>query len=172
MQNTAGFIQLLNRLNIIYLLIIGVLIMKKTRLITALLTAATIAFTSSVIAHGVVVPVGSKNLQIFKNASKMPVPTVLEEGVNAYFDDIVGSADPKAPLSCGMFQIEKGKPLVYTYDYDDVKIILDGHIYFSDGTQKVKGEVGDVLFFPKGATITFSTDDSGRALACGQRKLF
>lgn len=146
--------------------------MKKTHLVTGLLTAATLVFTASVFAHGVVVPVGSKNLQFFKHAQEKPIASMNEPGVNAYFEDIVGSADPKAPLSCGMFKIEKGNALVYTYDYDDTKIILDGHIYFSDGTQKVKGEKGDVLFFPKGATITFSTDDSGLAYACGQRKLF
>ncbi len=52
------------------------------------------------------------------------------------------------------------------------KLMLEGHIYFSDGEQKVKADKGDVLFFPKGSTITFSTDDSGLAYACGQRKLF
>tara|TARA_R110002050_G_scaffold57423_1_gene128781 strand:+ start:1847 stop:2287 length:441 start_codon:yes stop_codon:yes gene_type:complete len=146
--------------------------MKKTHLIGSLLTAATIVFASSVMSHGVEVPLGSKSLQMFKNAQEMPIASMNEPGVNAYFEDIVGSADPKAPLSCGMFKIEKGNELVYTYDYDDTKIILDGHIYFADGTQKVKGEKGDVLFFPKGATITFSTDESGLAYACGQRKLF
>lgn len=146
--------------------------MKKTHLISALLTAATIAFTSSVFAHGVEVPVGSKNLQIFKNVQEMPIASMDVPGVNAYFQDIVGSGDAKAPISCGFFKIEKGAPLVYTYDYDDTKIILGGHIYFDDGTQKVKGEKGDVMYFPKGSTITFSTDDSGLAWACGQRKLF
>lgn len=146
--------------------------MKKTHLISAVLTAAIIAFTSSVIAHGVEVPVGSKSLQIFKNAQEMPIASMNEPSVNAYFEDIVGSGDPKFPIACGMFRMEKGDPLVYTYDYDDTKIILDGHFYFSDGTQKVRAVKGDVMFFPKGATITFSTDDSGLAYACGQRKLF
>lgn len=146
--------------------------MKKTHFIGGLLTAATIIFATTVFAHGVEVPVGSKNLKIFKHAQEMPIASMNEPGVNAYFQDIVGSGDPKAPISCGLFKIEKGNPLVYTYDYDDTKIILDGHIYFSDGTQKVKGEKGDVMYFPKGSTITFSTDDSGLAYACGQRKLF
>ena len=169
----ARYLQIVNNLNTsIFIFTYGVFIMKKTHLISALLTAATLAFTTSVIAHGVEVPVGSKNLQIFKHAQEMPIASMNEPGVNAYFEDIVGSADPKAPIACGLFRIEKGEPLVYTYDYDDTKIILDGHIYFSDGTQKVKGEKGDVMYFPKGATITFSTDDSGLAYACGQRKLF
>lgn len=131
---------------------------------------AVLPFASS--AHGVTVPEGSKKLEIFKNITKAPIASMGISGVNAYFQDIVGSSSPKAPLTCGIFKIEKGAPLVYTYDYDDSKIILDGHIYFSDGTRKVKGEKGDVLFFPKGATITFSTDSVGVAYACGQRKHF
>ncbi|MDD1781114.1 cupin domain-containing protein [Enterovibrio sp. ZSDZ35] len=127
---------------------------------------------ASTFAHGVEVPTDSKSLKIFKDVTSMQIASMNEPGVNAYFEDIVGSSDPNAPISCGIFKMEKGKPLVYTYDYDDSKIILDGHIYFSDGSQTVKGEKGDVLFFPKGSTITFSTDDSGLAYACGQRKLF
>lgn len=146
--------------------------MKTFQMISAAILAATVTASTLVMAHGVEVPVGSKNLKYFKDAQSMPLASMNEPGVNAYFEDIVGSGDPKAPISCGLFKIEKGNPLVYTYDYDDHKIILEGHIYFSDGEQKVKGEKGDVLFFPKGSTITFSTDDSGLAYACGQRKLF
>jgi ethanolamine utilization protein EutQ (cupin superfamily) len=123
-------------------------------------------------AHGVEVPPGGKKLQIFKNAQRMPIASMNEPGVAAYFQDVVGSGDPKAPIACGLFRLEAGKPLVYTYTYDDTKIVLEGRIDFSDGTQKVKGEPGDVLFFPKGSTITFSTDTAGLAWACGQRKLF
>lgn len=129
-------------------------------------------FSTTSYGHGVTIQEGSKSLQHFKNAQKMPIASMNEPGVNAYFEDIVGTGNAVAPIACGMFKIEKGAPLVYTYDYDDSKIILEGHIYFSDGQQKVKGEPGDVLFFPKGSTITFSTDDSGLAYACGQRKLF
>ncbi|CZF85857.1 cupin domain-containing protein [Grimontia marina] len=140
--------------------------------IRVIMTLCLTAVAANVQAHGVKVPSDSKSLQIFKDVPSMQIASMNEPGVNAYFEDIVGSADPNAPIACGIFKIEKGNPLVYTYDYDDSKVILDGHIYFSDGNQKVKGEVGDVLFFPKGSTITFSTDDSGLAYACGQRKLF
>lgn len=145
--------------------------MKKSHLIGTLLAAAGMSFAVAAVAHGVQVPANSTELQIFKNAQRMPIKSMNEPGVNAYFEDVVGSSDPKAPIACGLFKIEKGNPLVYTYTYDDTKIILDGHIFFSDGKRKVKGEPGDVLFFPKGATITFSTDASGLAYACGQRKV-
>ncbi|MGF1769032.1 ethanolamine utilization protein [Enterovibrio makurazakiensis] len=143
--------------------------MMKLKLVTLFCVSISSTLVS---AHGVQVPNDSKSLQIFKNVPAMSIASMNEPGVNAYFEDIVGSSSPNAPMACGIFKIEKGNPLVYTYDYDDSKIILDGHIYFSDGTQTVKGEVGDVLFFPKGSTITFSTDDEGLAYACGQRKLF
>jgi ethanolamine utilization protein EutQ (cupin superfamily) len=146
--------------------------MKKLSITVLLVSIGASIYSAATLAHGTAVPEGSKNLTYFKNAQKSPISSMNIQGVNAYFEDVVGSGSPTAPLACGFFKIEKGKPLVYTYDYDDAKIILDGHIYFSDGTQKVKGQPGDVLFFPKGSTITFSTDKSGSAWACGQRKLF
>lgn len=146
--------------------------MKKSNLITSVLVASSMLISAGVYAHGVQIPSGSTKLQHFKNVKNMPIASMNEPGVNAYFEDVVASSSPNAPIACGMFKIEKGKPLVYTYDYDDTKIILDGTITFSDGTQTVKAVPGDVMFFPKGSTITFSTEKSGKAWACGQRKLF
>lgn len=55
--------------------------------------------------------------------------------------------------------MEKGEPLVYTYSYEEMKIILEGEVNISDGMgEKVKAGPGDVFHFPKGATITFSTE--------------
>ncbi|MGQ2966768.1 MAG: cupin domain-containing protein [Methylophilus sp.] len=146
--------------------------MKKTLLINALIVTCGLGITASSFAHGGDVKQEDKQLKYFKNAGKMPVKTQLEQGVNAYFDDVVGSGDPQAPLSCGLFRIDKGNPLVYTYDYDDIKYVISGSILFNDGKQTVEGKKGDVLFFPKGAKITFSTKSAGLAWACGQRKLF
>ena len=41
----------------------------------------------------------------------------------------------------------------------------------NDGTQTVKAVPGDVLFFPVGSTITFSSDSSGTGFICGQREI-
>lgn len=146
--------------------------MKKSLIINALIVSFGMGMALSSYAHGGDTKPEDKRLQFFKGGEKTPVKTQLEQGVNAYFDDVVGSKDPQAPLSCGLFRIEKGNPLVYTYDYDDIKLVVSGSITFSDGKQTVEGKKGDVLFFPKGATITFSTKSSGLAWACGQRKLF
>lgn len=49
-----------------------------------------------------------------------------------------------------------------------MKIILEGEYEISDETgQKVQAKPGDVFFFPKGATITFTTESYGLAFYVG-----
>lgn len=93
---------------------------------------------------------------------------------NAYLGDIATSEsnDPKAPISCGIYRLEKGTPLVYEYTYHEMKIILDGSFEISDGTGKiVHATQGDVFYFPKGSKITFETEDFGLAFYVGQQKV-
>ncbi|TQB77153.1 hypothetical protein MPDQ_004553 [Monascus purpureus] len=85
---------------------------------------------------------------------------------NAYLGDVFSSEklSPEKPISAGFYRLEKGTPLVYTYTYDEMKIILEGEYEISDETgQKVQAKPGDVFFFPKGATITFTTESYGLA---------
>lgn len=39
------------------------------------------------------------------------------------------STSPETPISGGLYRLEKGTPLDYTYSYDEIKIILEGHFY-------------------------------------------
>jgi hypothetical protein len=39
------------------------------------------------------------------------------------------STSPSTPISGGLYRLEKGTPLDYTYSYDEMKIILEGHFY-------------------------------------------
>ncbi|KAF2257365.1 putative ethanolamine utilization protein [Trematosphaeria pertusa] len=92
---------------------------------------------------------------------------------NAYLGDVFSSdkINPEKPISCGFYRLEKGTPLVYTYTYDEMKIIVEGSFTISDETGKeVQAKPGDVFFFPKGAKITFTTEDYGLAFYTGQRK--
>ncbi|CAK7222750.1 hypothetical protein SCUCBS95973_004951 [Sporothrix curviconia] len=92
---------------------------------------------------------------------------------NAYLGDIVSSEshDPEKPISGGLFRLTKGEKLVYTYTYDEVKIVLEGDYTITDETgQTTVAKPGDVLYFPKGSTITFTTTDYGLAFYAGQRK--
>ncbi|TKA74731.1 hypothetical protein B0A55_04033 [Friedmanniomyces simplex] len=91
---------------------------------------------------------------------------------NAYLGDIASSAknNPEKPVSCGLYRLEKGTPLVYEYAYDEMKIILEGHFDISDEAgKKVHATKGDVFYFPKGSKITFTTEDYGLAFYTGQR---
>ncbi|KAK8059474.1 hypothetical protein PG996_009404 [Apiospora saccharicola] len=108
------------------------------------------------------------------NAQSTFKPPVLSaENDNAFLGDVFSSdqINPDKPMSAGFYRLEKGKPLVYTYTYDEMKIIVEGDFTISDTTgQEVKAKPGDVFFFPDGATITFTTDNGGLAFFCGQRK--
>jgi ethanolamine utilization protein EutQ (cupin superfamily) len=74
------------------------------------------------------------------------------------------------PISSGFYRLEAGTPLDYTYSYDEMKIVLEGHFYIKDETgTEVKGEKGDVFHFAKGSRIIFRTDEYGLAFFVGQR---
>ncbi|KAI9709919.1 MAG: hypothetical protein M1820_002997 [Bogoriella megaspora] len=92
---------------------------------------------------------------------------------NAYLGDIASSdkIDATSPITSGFYRLEKGTPLVYTYTYHEMKIILEGSFDITDETGKeVHAKPGDVFYFPKGAKITFTTDDYGLAFYTGARK--
>lgn len=94
-------------------------------------------------------------------------------GNNAYLGDLFSSdkVNPEKPISAGLYRLEKGEPLVYTYKYDEMKIFLEGDMTIADATgQSVVASKGDVFFFPAGSTITFTTSDYGLAFYVGQRK--
>ena len=109
-------------------------------------------------------------MQVFKNAHKTELDSLNVEGVNAYLSDVIGSHDPKSPISCGLFRMEQGPPLEYTYTYDEAKIIIDGEMTISeDGGASFDAVAGDVVYFAKGAKITFTSKSSGTGFYCGQR---
>lgn len=89
---------------------------------------------------------------------------------NAFLGDVINSTEPGKELSSGFYRQEKGEPLVYTYTYDEMKIILEGDFKMVDETGvTVNAKPGDVFFFPKGTTITFSSEDYGLAFFVGLR---
>jgi ethanolamine utilization protein EutQ (cupin superfamily) len=78
--------------------------------------------------------------------------------------------DADKPISCGFYRLEAGTPLVYTYTYHEMKIIVEGEFDISDESgQEVHAVAGDVFYFPKGSVITFKTKTYGLAFYTGQR---
>jgi ethanolamine utilization protein EutQ (cupin superfamily) len=80
------------------------------------------------------------------------------------------STDTDKPISAGFYRLEPGTPLVYTYTYHEMKIIVSGDFTIADEAgNKVTAVAGDVFYFPKGSVITFTTEKGGLAFYTGQR---
>ncbi|KAI0596615.1 ethanolamine utilization protein-like protein [Biscogniauxia sp. FL1348] len=104
----------------------------------------------------------------FAKASSVKPPLIAND--NAFLGDVASSTDSAKPISAGFYRLEKGTPLVYEYHYHEMKIIIDGSFDISDEAgNKVHAVPGDVLYFPAGSKITFSTDDFGLGFYTGQR---
>ena len=89
---------------------------------------------------------------------------------NAFLDDFAVSEDPEKPITAGLFRLEAGESMTYTYTYHEIKLILDGELHISDDTgQTVEATQGDLFYFPKGSTITFTTPKIGLGYFVGQR---
>lgn len=106
-------------------------------------------------------------MQHLPGAQEMEIAPWDDEGTPAFFEDVITNNNSDAPMTCALFRMEAGEDLVFTYDYDDIKIMLEGSMTISDGESTITAEEGDVLFFPSGSTITFSSDDYGLGWACG-----
>ena len=98
------------------------------------------------------------------------LPPMEEFEANAFLDDFVVSEDPDKPITAGLFRLEAGESMTYTYTYHEIKLIVDGEFHISDDTgQTVEAARGDLFYFPEGSTITFSTPDFGLGYFVGQR---
>ncbi|KAM0752709.1 hypothetical protein T439DRAFT_323324 [Meredithblackwellia eburnea MCA 4105] len=100
-----------------------------------------------------------------------PIPT---PGNNSFLSDLVSSEpfDKEKPITAGFYRQESGEPLVYTYDYHEMKIIVEGEFLIADQSgQSVKAVPGDVFYFHPGDTITFSSPSYGLGFFCGQKSL-
>ncbi len=105
------------------------------------------------------------------NAQRMNLPSMNVAGTNAFLADVCVSTDPEKPITCGFFRMEKGEALVYDYDYDEMKLLVEGEMTITDETgQSVQVRPGDVLYFAKGSRITFESPSYGVGFFCGQRK--
>jgi|TARA_B100001964_G_scaffold69467_2_gene78799 ethanolamine utilization protein EutQ (cupin superfamily) len=98
------------------------------------------------------------------------LPSMEIDNVKAFLKDFSVSEDTDKPITSGLFRLEAEESLEYTYTYHEMKLIVDGSFIIQDESgQKVTAKPGDLFYFPKGSTITFSTPDFGVGFFCGQR---
>jgi ethanolamine utilization protein EutQ (cupin superfamily) len=105
------------------------------------------------------------------SAVEQTLPSMNVPGCDAFLNDLLVSDDPEKRIVSGFFRLEQSKPLVYSYDYHEMKIIVAGEMIISDETgQQAHAKPGDVFYFPKGSVITFDTPSYGIGFFCGQRQ--
>jgi ethanolamine utilization protein EutQ len=76
-------------------------------------------------------------------------------GTNVRLKDVVTSSDGSS-MAAGYMALEKGE-FPWTLTYDEVDIVLEGELVITRGSVAVHGKPGDVIFIPKGSSITFGT---------------
>jgi len=76
-------------------------------------------------------------------------------GTNAWLKDVVVTQD-RSPMGAGYMSLDKGE-MQWTLTYDEIDIVLEGELVITRGSEQVRGKTGDVIYIPKGSSITFGT---------------
>jgi len=76
-------------------------------------------------------------------------------GTNVWLKDVVVTQD-RSPMGAGYMSLDKGE-MQWTLTYDEVDIVLEGELVITRGSEQVRGKTGDVIYIPKGSSITFGT---------------
>ena len=106
----------------------------------------------------------------YKQIKTQELPAMNIDNVPAFLKDFAIADDSEKPITSGLFRLKAGESLKYTYTYHEMKFIVDGSFIIEDETgQKVTAKPGDLFYFPKGTSMTFSTPDFGLGFFCGQR---
>jgi ethanolamine utilization protein EutQ len=76
-------------------------------------------------------------------------------GTNVWLKDVVTTQD-RSPMGAGYMSLDKGE-MQWTLAYDEIDIVLEGELVITRGSEQVRGKTGDVIYIPKGSSITFGT---------------
>ncbi len=76
-------------------------------------------------------------------------------GTNVWWKAVVGEQDG-SPMLAGYMSLDKGEAQ-RTLDRDEINIVLEGELVIRRGGEQVRGKTGDVIYIPKGSSITFGT---------------
>lgn len=81
-------------------------------------------------------------------------------GTNVRLKDVITSSDGSS-MATGYMALDKGE-FPWTLTYDEVDIVLEGELVITRGDVAVHANPGDVIFIPKGSSITFGTPNKVR----------
>ncbi|MEU9059196.1 hypothetical protein AB0D13_10045 [Streptomyces sp. NPDC048430] len=102
----------------------------------------------------------------FRNLPSMEAP-----GIDAFIGDVYTNPE-ESVMASGFFELHHAdEPLDYEYTYDEMKIVVEGEFRLEnkDTGQVLTARPKDVIFFPKGSRILFSTPDRALAFYVGHR---
>jgi len=105
-----------------------------------------------------VIPHGLPPLKVVKMASIQVEPFLAGKttsGTNVWLKDVVVTQD-RSPMGAGYMSLDKGE-MAWTLTYDEIDIVLEGELVITRGAEQVRGKTGDVIYIPKGSSITFGT---------------
>lgn len=71
--------------------------------------------------------------------------------------DVV-SAEHGSPIAGGLMSFREGS-FPWTLDYDEIDYVIEGELHIGTDQGTVIGRPGDVLYIPKGTSITFGTPE-------------
>ena len=76
-------------------------------------------------------------------------------GTNVWLRDVIVTQD-RSPMGAGYMSLDQGE-MQWTLTYDEIDIVLEGELVITRGSEQVRGKAGDVIYIPKGSSITFGT---------------
>jgi ethanolamine utilization protein EutQ len=76
-------------------------------------------------------------------------------GTHVWLKDVVVTQD-RSPMGAGYMSLDKGE-MQWTLTYDEIDIVLEGELVITRAHEQVRGKTGDVIYIPKGSSITFGT---------------
>lgn len=99
------------------------------------------------------------------------LPKMTEYPGDGHIADVYENPEGSAMCS-GYFELRHtDEPLYYEYDYDEMKVVLEGEFLLENKEtgQTLVAKAKDAIFFPKGSKIYFSTPDYALAFYTGHR---
>jgi len=81
-------------------------------------------------------------------------------GTHVWLKDVILTQD-RSPMGAGYMSLDKGE-MQWTLNYDEIDIVLEGELVITRGSEQVRGRTGDVIYIPKGSSITFGTPNWAR----------
>lgn len=98
-----------------------------------------------------------------KGASVKPEPfDTGKPGTKVFLKDVMTLEESKR-LMAGIMEMDTTS-FEWTLDYDEVDYIIEGVLDIEIQGKRVRGEAGDILFIPKGSSISFVSPGKTRFL--------